>query len=228
MQSFFIASVHFSVQNRGMHEEKEEKQGIKQKVCGAIKRFGVWNILCSGLFLMVMVAVAGAFLYPHRHTQTDEWGERATGLPWRGEGLEIVEVTRGWRAPTDNKWMKDRDISDYPFIELTLGNCTGSGTVFVHFRAPGGHIIGKPVALPYRNGQFVTESDPFCRTEGKKATVNGYPGYTDPHQFILHCLNEDEPHWQVHVSHSPQVSGAQNRTLSPLGFATIPKKTIHQ
>lgn len=211
-----------------MQEEKEEKRGIKQKVWGAIKRLGIWNILCSGLFLMVMVAVAGAFLYPHRHTQTNEWGERATGIPWRGEGITVVEIERGWRSSATNKWMKDRDITDYPYIQLNLGDCNGSGTLFIQFMAPAGHMIGKPIALPYRNGAFVTANDPFCRAEGKTATVNGYPGYNDPNKFILHCINEDEPHWQVHVSHSPQLSTSGARTLAPLGFATIPKKTVHQ
>ena len=89
-------------------------------------------------------------------------------------------------------------------------------------------MIGKPIALPYRNGTFIAEKDPFCHAEGKKATVNGYPGYTNSHRFILHCMNEDEAHWQVHVSHSPQLNGTGGRSLAPLGFATIPKKTIHE
>ena len=49
MQSFFVASTHFSVQNRRMHEEKTEKTETKM---GLLKKIGVVNLVFITLFVI--------------------------------------------------------------------------------------------------------------------------------------------------------------------------------
>ncbi|MDO4750995.1 MAG: hypothetical protein Q4A24_02705 [Akkermansia sp.] len=209
-----------------MQEEKEEKKGIVTRMIAYIRKCGILNIACSGLFLLFLMSAAGVFLYLHRNTPTNKWGERETAFPWQGEGIRINSLQRGWKSANENKWMKERGITDFPFAEINLGECNGNGTVFVQFVTPEGHTSGKPVSILYRNGNFIATDDPFCKAEGKQAFVYGYPGYTDPHQLILHCMDEDKPHWQVHISHSPETTGA--RKLHNLGFATVPKNTVYK
>ena len=224
MQSFFVASVHFSVQNRGMQDQKPEKKR------NFIKKIGILNLICITLFLGVLLASAGALAYMYRGVSTHQFGEHGKDLPWFGKDLVVTQMQCGWMDVSSNSWMRMNNITRTPYIKLELGECTGSGTLYVRFKSPKGEYTGTVVTMLYRNGQFDNINRNYYVSNGKTAIAYCYPVYDnnirlvhEQDMFLNHCINEREKHWQAEVSHIP--SGAREQIS--MGYTTLPKE-LHQ
>ena len=225
MQSFFVASTHFSVQNRRMQEEKP-----KQKK-SFIKRIGIFNLICITAFIGSLLVAAAAVAYMYRNVPTHKNGEHSLKLPWVGHEMVVSDIHCAWMDVSSNSWMKMNGITKTPFIKLTLGDCVGSGTMYIQFRNDNGQYVGNPVTLVYRNGQFDNIDRQYYKTAGKQAVVYGFPVFTGTNlisqddQFLAHCLNTRKKPWQVEVSYYPQTLTDTGRQM--LGYSTVSKE-LHQ
>lgn len=205
-----------------MQEEK-----AKQKK-SFIKRIGLLNLICLTAFMGSLLLAAAAVAYMYKDVPTNKHGEHNLDLPWGGQDIVITDIQCAWMDVSANQWMQMNGITKTPFIKLTLGDCTGSGTMYVRFRNDNGQYVGNPVTLVYRNGQFENIDRQYYKTTGKQATVYGFPVFTgtdlisQDDQFLAHCLNTRKKHWQVEVSYYPQAATSPGRQL--LGYSTISKE----
>ena len=129
-----------------------------------------------------------------------------------------------------NSWMRMNNITRTPYIKLELGDCTGSGTLYVRFKNPKGEYAGTVVTMLYRNGRFDNVNRNYYVSGDKTGIAYCYPVYdnnirlvNEQDLFLNHCINDREKHWQVEVSHIP----AGTREQIHMGYTTIPKE-LHQ
>lgn len=222
MQSFFVASTHFSVQNRRMQEEKAKKKE------GLLKKIGIFNLICITLFVGALLLSAAYVAYSYRHIPTHENGEHQVELPWVGENLIIRSAEFGWVNVKGNEWMAMKGITHTPFVKVNIDGTTGSGTLYIQFINSQGHYVGQPTTIVYRDGTFETIDRKYYHATGTEATAYAFPVFLNTHivsandQFITHFNDKRSPLWRVEISYLPADS-ADNKPLF-LGYSTIQKK----
>lgn len=225
MQSFFVASTHFSVQNRRMHEEKTEKTETKM---GLLKKIGVVNLVFITLFVGALLLSAAAVAYMYRNIPTHNNGEHMKELPWKGEDVIIREAEFGWADVSDNDWMVMNGIKHTPFVSLNIEGTTGSGTLYIRFLNSDGYYTGPATTVQYKDGTFETIDRRYYHASGTQATAYAYPVFTGTNiisandQFIQHFNDERSKHWQAEISYLP--ANSDSKRPIPLGYSTIQKK----
>jgi len=80
-----------------------------------------------------------------------------------------------------------------------------------------GNFRGDIHTLPYRDGKFLPARDITLSEDALRATVKHEGGFATKEEYLLHCLNEQEPLWRIHVWHHAE--GAE--TSPHAGFNTI-------
>lgn len=193
-----------------MQEQNEAKEEKKRK------KIGKWDIVFMSLFGMVVLGVLGLLYYTYRHIPLSEWREYSSKFPIQGIDLKLESIQAEWHNAKGNARMELR-TAYYPSATLTLGGGNGTGMIYVRFmnhqKVQQGHLV----ALPYRDGKFVAQKDAIIRAEGNTATVLLEGGFSDPADYTLHRLNEQEKLWRVYVWQRPD--NTQNTYL--LGYKTI-------
>lgn len=191
---------------------------------------GIANIVFGSIFVGTLLFAASALVYSYRHVPTHKAGEYGIALPWVGNEVVIEQVRCGWMDLTGDSWMTTNKVSHAPYIYLKLGECQGSGTLYVHFKNEQGQYTGNPVTLVYRNGQFDAIDRKYYKATEKKAQVYAYPPFentqliSDDDQFLRHSIDDRQKHWLVEVSYIP--AGKNDRTT--LGYTTIAKELHHE
>ncbi len=210
MQSFFIATEHFSVQNVRMQEKKAESER------SFVKRIGLTNLICMVMFCGMVVVVLGALLYTYRSIPLSDWREYSSELPMSGNGIEIEELQAEWKSSAGNKRLELR-TAYYPQLKIKLGKGNGSGIIFAKFINSRRAEQGAPAAVHYRDGNFLPVNDYNIQAEGKNALIILEKGFTQADTYKLHQLNENEPLWRVQIFQR----SSDNYTTYYLGDCTI-------
>lgn len=210
MQSFFIATEHFSVQNVRMQEKKAESKG------SFVKRIGLTNLICMVMFCGMVAIVLGAILYTYRNIPLSNWREYCTGLPMTGHGIEVEELQAEWKSSAGNKRLELR-TAYYPQLRIKLGKGNGSGIIFAKFINSRRAVQGATLALHYREGNFLPVKDYNIQAEGKNGVLLLEKGFTKAADYKLHQLNEEESLWSVQIFQR----SSENNTTYYLGSCTI-------
>lgn len=210
MQSFFIATDQFSVQNVGMQEQKAKTRWL------FLKKIGIKNLVWLTMFAGLMVVVLGVVLYTYRNLPVGEWRVSSSKMPIRGIGVVIDELTSEWKSAKGNSRMELR-TAYYPLVSLRMQSCTGNGIFFIKFVDGRGEQKGDHVVLRYRDGQFVPVNDFTIKTEDLKAEVCMESGFGNEPEYRLHRLKEEENLWRVQIWQRP----AEATTTYYLGYCTI-------
>ncbi len=213
MQSFFVATRHFSRQNRRMQEQKASKAR------NLVARIGLWNIIWMGLFSILILAVALIWLCPYSSLPTATGRNAHSTLPWEGGKLRVENVEGYWASSDGNERMMLR-TAYYPVAEVTLGESQGSGMLYLHFEDERGRRAGDTITLTYENGQFNSRREMNITAEGSKARVFVETGFVQKSAFELHCCDAGSPLWRIHLSHRP----TGDYHVEDLGSVTIPAK----
>lgn len=232
MQSFFVATLHFSVQNRRMQVENEENQNERATKKSIIRRMGIVNIIFGTLFFATLVAVAGAFAYQYRNIPTGKWGHYCDKLPWVGENIIVQNVKCGWvKLQLPDNTRKDSQFFYTPYIGIELGECNGDGIMYFTYKNEEGRKTGNDMQIRYKNGQFIPTNKTFCKSDGKIAFI--YFGEEAVKVESYKSLEEYERHFmdvrgalkKFVVSYQTDADLQQeNSRLRPLGQSTVPKR----
>lgn len=210
MQSFFVATEQFSVQNVRMQEQNAESK------VGLLKKIGLMNLICLTMFAGMVLVVLAAVAYTYRKVPTAHWRESGDKLPLRAVELSIEDFKARWNNAKGNARLELR-TNYYPSATITLGNGNGSGMLMVKFVDKRYEQHGAVIAIPYKDGQFVPQNDFNLKAEGKTAEVLLEYGYKDTNEYRLHQLTEEEPLWRAQLFQRP--AGAQQTYY--LGYTTI-------
>lgn len=222
MQSFFVASTHFSVQNRRMQEKNTEKKK------GLLKKIGILNLIFITLFAGSLLAGAAVVAYMYRNIPTHTNGEHMKELPWTGNEIVIRNIECGWADVSEREWMVMKGVTHTPFVNINIDGSTGSGTLYVKFRNSDGYYCGEVSAIQYRNGVFENIDRQYYQASGTQATayaVNVFKGtniVSETGQFLQHFNNARSKHWKVEISYLPENS--DSKKPYPLGYSTIKKE----
>lgn len=194
-------------------------QAQKAKIWwGIVKKVGVKNLIWMTLFSGLVVMVLGAVFYTYRHIPVAHWREYGSELPIKGLGIEITDLEATWKSSAGNSRLELR-TAYYPEVRLTLGNSTGSGIIILRFIDSRRIEKGSPIMLRYSDGGFQTINDLDRKAEGKNAMVLLERGFTNPHDYRLHQLTEEEPLWRVQIFQRPadrnETFFLSERTISP-------------
>ena len=210
MQSFFIATEQFSVQNVRMQEQNAESK------VGLLKKIGLMNLIWLTMFAGMVLVVLAAVAYTYRKVPTAHWRESGDKLPLRAVELSIEDFKARWNNAKGNARLELR-TNYYPSATITLGNGNGSGMLMVKFVDKRYEQHGAVISIPYKDGQFVPQNDFNLKAEGKTATALLEYGYKDTNEYRLHQLTEEEPLWRAQLFQRP--AGAQQTYF--LGYTTI-------
>ncbi len=213
MQPFFIATRHFSRQNRRMQEQKASK------ATSVVARMGMGNIIWSGLLVILLLTAAGIWLRPYGDLATATWREADSTLPWEAEGLRVEKVRGYWESSEGNTRMALR-AACYPVAEIELGEAQGSGMLYITFTDENTHQAGDTINLYYDKGQFRPRHELNIVAEGNKARVFVEAGYDRASEFELHQHDESSPLWRVNIFYRPEGSV----DMRPVGSETIPAR----
>jgi len=222
MQSFFVASGHFSVQNRCMQEQNEEKT---EKKPNFIKRIGWRNWIFSGLFFGILVTSAAGLLYLYRDLPTSAWGHYNDTMPWRGYECELSSVKTGW-----SRVVQDKETAYYvPTIELTLGNSPGSGDIQITLYDDMDRECYKIENIRYQNGQFIISGDLCVDTTQQQAKITCV--VSNPLSEVdmkIYGTSKHARPWKALVTHTPVMADRpfQAPQTFRLGEATISAKCL--
>ena len=198
MQSFFVASGHFSVQNRGMQEQNEEKT---EKKPSFIKRISYRTWILATVFLGILVTSAAGLLYLYRNLPTCAWGHYCDTLPWRSYECEITGVTTGW-----TKVQMGADKNTYlPTIQLTLGNkCVGTGSIQITLYDDFNKECYKIENIRYINGQFADSENCCVETNGNQATITCViSNEVSDVDMKIYATSKHARPWKAVVTHIP-------------------------
>ncbi len=167
---------------------------------------------------MVLLLAAGfVWLWHYRNLPTSTWREVNDTLPWKGASLTVEELQGQWRSSAGHARMELR-AAYYPVAKLRLGECQGSGMLYLRFTDSSGRQAGDIISLQYRDGAFVPRTASNINAAGKEAEVHVETGFEDKDAFILHQLNEHTALWRIAVAYMPE----GNTSTALLGFVTIP------
>jgi len=194
-----------------MQEQEAEK---KEKKAG---KTGKWNLIFFGLAGVLLLAALVAAIAPYRHLQLAEWREASRGIPCRcSNGTVLEQVEGAWHSSVGDARMELR-AAYYPTATLTLDTAPGAGQFMLRFMDSKGNFRGDIHTLPYRDGKFLPARDITLSEDALRATVKHEGGFATKEEYLLHCLNEQEPLWRIHVWHHAE--GAE--TSPHAGFNTI-------
>ena len=232
MQSFFVATLHFSVQNRRMQVENKENENVTEVKKGLIKRMGILNILFGTLFFVTMIAIAGALAYQYRNIPTSKWGHHSTKTPWVGEDIIVTNIKCGWaRLPLPPGTRKDAQYFYTPYIGVELGDCSGSGVMVFTFKNEEGRKMGSEMQLRYKNGQFIPMDKTFYKSDGKNAFIYfgeeavKVEGYNSLHEYERHFMDVKGTLRKFEVSYISEEEQVKEQPLiRHLGHSTVPKR----
>ena len=196
MQSFFIATRHFSGQNRVMQEQNEQENAPKKP------RFKISSLIWGVIFVGMMLGLAGAGVYIYRNVPTSEWRKSGTDTPWGGVGVVVEEADAYWRNSTGDARMELR-AAFYPVLKLQLGTCEGSGNIIVRFADITGAQRGENISLAYANGAFLPSRDRNVKVEGNTAEAHIESGFSTADEYLVHKFTESAPLWRVVVTNRP-------------------------
>ncbi len=189
----------------------------ESKAPSLVARLGTKNLIWLGVFVVMMLAVATTWLWPHRTLPTSSWRDANSTLPWQNDGLKVKELTGYWKSSAGNERMMLR-TAYYPVAEIELGECDGSGMLYISFTDSNDRQTGDAINLYYEKGNFRPRQEVNIMTEGNKARVFIEAGYDKRCDFELHQFDESTPLWRVQLACRPE--GA--RDVQPLGSVTIP------
>ncbi len=182
-----------------------------------IARIGLRNIIWGGIFAGLLLSACAVWLWPYRKLPTATWREANNTLPWQNAGLVVDDLRAFWRSSKGHERMELR-AAYYPVAKLQLGECEGSGMLYVRFTDSSGRQAGDILSLRYRDGAFVPQVSTNINAAGKEAELHVETGFSDRDYFTLHRLKQHEPLWRVTVACMPDGTPAP----ALLGFVTIP------
>jgi hypothetical protein len=232
MQSFFVATQHFSVQNRRMQEENKENQSETPEKKGLIRRMGILNIMFGTLFFVTLITAVGAFAYQYRNIPTSKWGHYASPTPWVGEGIVVSKVKCGWAKMLlpDHATRKNKYFYT-PYIGIELGECTGSGVMMCSFRNEEDRKVGEDMQLRYKNGQFIPLNKTFYKSDGKiafiyfgeeAANVESYDSLVEYERHFMDVKGKLKKFIVKYVTDDEQRK--EQPLIRTLGQSTVPKQ----
>ncbi len=192
-----------------------QEQNAESKV-GLLKKIGLMNLIWLTMFAGMVLVVLAAVAYTYRKVRTAHWRESGDKLPLRAVELSIEDFKARWNNAKGNARLELR-TNYYPSATITLGNGNGSGMLMVKFVDKRYEQHGAVIAIPYKDGQFVSQNDFNLKAEGKTAEVLLEHGYKDTNEYRLHQLTEEEPLWRAQLFQRP--AGAQQTYF--LGYTTI-------
>ena len=192
-----------------------QEQNAESKV-GLLKKIGLMNLIWLTMFAGMVLVVLAAVAYTYRKVPTAHWRESGDKLPLRAVELSIEDFKARWNNAKGNARLELR-TNYYPSATITLGNGNGSGMLMVKFVDKRYEQHGAVIAIPYKDGQFVSQNDFNLKAEGKTAEVLLEYGYKDTNEYRLHQLTEEEPLWRAQLFQRP--AGAQQTYF--LGYTTI-------
>ena len=192
-----------------------QEQNAESKV-GLLKKNGLMNLIWLTMFAGMVLVVLAAVAYTYRKVPTAHWRESGNKLPLRAVDLSIEDFKARWNNAKGNARLELR-TNYYPSATITLGNGNGSGMLMVKFVDKRYEQHGAVIAIPYKDGQFVSQNDFNLKAEGKAAEVLLEYGYKDTNEYRLHQLTEEEPLWRAQLFQRP--AGAQQTYY--LGYTTI-------
>ncbi len=205
MQSFFIATRHFSVQNKVMQDQeqaKQKKSGWKDKI---------WGAAAVGI-----LATAGiSFWFSINSLPHAEWRNAYKPLSWETAGVCIDEAEAYWKASAGDSRMELRAYC-YPVCRLKLDGAEGEGQVTVRFMNGEGVQMGDRINIPYKDGKFLPRQNNSMQVTEEEATVRLEDGFLSEDEYTLHQFVQDTPLWRVEVECRPQ-----NGTLQPMGHLSV-------
>lgn len=151
---------------------------------------------------MMLLGLAGAFVYVYRNVPTSEWRQSSTPTPWRSAGVIVNEADAYWRNSTGNARMELR-AAYYPIMRLQLDACEGNGNLIIRFADETGVQRGESISIAYSNGAFMPSRDRNVVTEGNKAEVHIESGFSTADEYLVHKFTESAHLWRVVVTNRP-------------------------
>lgn len=196
MQSFFVATRHFSGQNRVMQAPEEQEKPTKTP------QRKIYNLIWGSLFGLALLGFAGFGVYVYKDVPTSDGRFISAVTPWTGAGVVVENAEAAWQSSAGNARMELR-AAYYPVLHLQLGKGDGSGHILVHFADAGGVQKGDTVALAYEKGQFLPSRDINVQTKGNTAVAHVELGFATKDEYLVHKFTESSPLWRVVVTNRP-------------------------
>lgn len=179
-----------------MQEPKEQRNAEEKP------RKKIINLIWGAIFGMMLLGLAGAFVYIYRNVPTSEWRQSSSPTPWRGAGVIVNEAEASWRNSAGDARMELR-AAYYPVMRLQLDTCEGRGTIIVRFADETGAQRGESISIAYANGAFTPSRDRNVVAEGNKAEVHIESGFPTADEYLVHKFTESAPLWRVVVTNRP-------------------------
>jgi hypothetical protein len=192
MQSFFIATRHFSVQNKVMQDqeqEKTEKSGRMDKIWGA-------------LAIVLLIAGVLGFYFQFNDLPRSYWRDASKPLPWEGAGVRIKAAEAYWKSSAGDDRMALRSYN-FPVCRLQLDEASGKGDLLVRFINSEGIQMGDRIYVSYADGKFIPREHNSGKISEQEAIVRQEAGFLTRDEYILHQLDEHAPLWRVVVECRP-------------------------
>lgn len=157
------------------------------------------GLIVTAVFVLLLLGLSAFYV-----GQTRSYKGRDCGMPtpWEGEGLTVNTVSAHWESAADDARMALRS-GQYPVARIKLGDCKGSGLMYISFRDIYGRQVGDTINLHYRDGKLVHRDESWVRTTDDTAVCRIETGYQDPTELEQHFLNQNEPLWRVVVKYRP-------------------------
>ncbi len=161
----------------------------------------------------------------YRDLPTSAWGHYSDTLPWRGYECELSSVKTGWSRVEE----KDKPAYYVPTIELTLGNCPGSGDMQITLYDDLNQECFKIGNIRYQNGQFLVSGDLCTETSQQHAKVTCVVSkpLSEVDMKIYGTSKHAHP-WKAIITHTPVMIDRpfQAPQSFTMGQATISAKCI--
>jgi hypothetical protein len=195
MQSFFIATRHFSVQNKVMQDQEAENK----------KATGWKDRIWGGAALLILVAGVILFCYSFNKIPHAEWRNEYKPLSWKAAGVCIEEAEAYWKSSAGDSRMELRAFC-FPVCRIVLNEAEGSGSVTIRFLNGQGVQMGDRVYIQYKDGKFIPRENNSMKITENEATVRLEDGFLSRDEYTLHQFDEHAPLWRVQVDCRPDNS----------------------
>lgn len=179
-------------------------------------RKSVSAIVCAILGLVTLIGVIATALAVWSACPTGEWRNGYTPTPWKGKNMTVAEASAVWKSSKGNEHMELRNAY-YPEVTLRLGECKGSGLIFISFYSVTGSQIGEVLRVRYSEKGFDKMDDEWTTSDGMQASVRMSKGFRSAADFELHRVKQDERLWHAEVNYLPE--GEDD--MQPLGYLSI-------
>ena len=193
MQPFFIATRHFSVQNKVMQDQEPEKQ----------KKINTKEIIWGSIAIILLLVGCGIFWNTVKKLPHAEWRNEYTPLSWEACGVCIDKADAFWKASAGDARMELRSYC-FPVFRMELDEAEGSGHVTVRFKNGQGIQMGDRIYLPYKDGKFTPRQNNSVQVTETEVTVRLEDGFLSEEEYVLHQFDEHAPLWKVEVECRPE------------------------